>query len=51
MFIGKTLTRGGGAGGHKVIGARAAELAEDSLRDVVSNSDIVFLVAGLGGGT
>jgi cell division protein FtsZ len=51
MFIGKTITRGGGAGGHKAVGQRAAELAEDSLRDVVSNSDIVFLVAGLGGGT
>ena len=51
MFIGKTLTRGSGAGGHKVIGQRAAELAEDSLRDVIRNSDIVFLVAGLGGGT
>ncbi len=51
MFIGKTITRGDGAGGHKVIGQKAAELAADSLRDVVGNSDIVFLVAGLGGGT
>jgi cell division protein FtsZ len=51
MFIGKTITRGGGAGGHKEIGQKAAELAADSLRDVIGNSDIVFLVAGLGGGT
>ncbi|UCE73062.1 MAG: hypothetical protein JSV56_08455 [Methanomassiliicoccales archaeon] len=51
MFIGKTITRSRGAGGDKEIGKQAAELAEDSLRDAVKNSDIVFLVAGLGGGT
>jgi cell division protein FtsZ len=51
MFIGKTITRGRGAGGHKEIGSQAAELAADSLSDMVKDSDIVFLVAGLGGGT
>jgi cell division protein FtsZ len=51
MFIGKTITRSRGAGGDIKIGKQAAELAEDSLRDAVKNSDIVFLVAGLGGGT
>jgi cell division protein FtsZ len=51
VFIGKTITRGRGAGGHKEIGERAAEIAEDILKDIVNNSDIVFLVAGLGGGT
>ncbi len=51
VFIGKTITRGKGAGGHREIGERAAEIAEDILRGIVKNSDIVFLVAGLGGGT
>lgn len=51
VFIGKTITRGRGAGGHREIGEQAAELAEDSLSELVENSDIVFLVAGLGGGT
>ena len=51
VFIGKTITQGRGAGGHREIGEHAAELAEDSLNEIVENSDIVFLVAGLGGGT
>lgn len=51
VFIGKTLTRGKGAGGHKEIGEQAAEMAEESLTEIVKDSDIVFLVAGLGGGT
>ncbi len=51
IFIGKTITRGQGAGGHKEIGSHAAELALDSLSEMVKGSDIVFLVAGLGGGT
>lgn len=51
MFIGKTITRGRGSGGHKEIGSQAAELAADSLSEMVKDSDIVFLIAGLGGGT
>jgi cell division protein FtsZ len=51
IYIGKTITRGDGAGGHAEIGQQAAKLAVDSLRDVLRGSDIVFLVAGLGGGT
>lgn len=51
VFIGKTITRGKGAGGHKDIGEEAAELAKDSLKEIIKSSDIVFLIAGLGGGT
>jgi cell division GTPase FtsZ len=51
MYIGKTITRGRGSGGHKEIGSQAAELAADSLSEMVKDSDIVFLIAGLGGGT
>ncbi len=51
VFIGKTLTRGKGAGGHKEIGEQAAVMAEESLTEIVKDSDIVFLVTGLGGGT
>jgi cell division protein FtsZ len=51
IYIGKTITQGRGAGGHKEIGEQAAQLAKESLTEIVENSDIVFLVAGLGGGT
>jgi len=51
IFIGKTITRGRGAGGQKEVGERAAELATESLTEIFKDSDIVFLVAGLGGGT
>ncbi len=51
MYIGKTITRGKGAGGHSKIGSQAAKLASDSLTEMVKDSDIVFLIAGLGGGT
>jgi cell division GTPase FtsZ len=51
IFIGKTITMGRGSGGNMEVGCHAAELAKDSLREILKNSDIVFLVAGLGGGT
>jgi cell division protein FtsZ len=51
VLIGKTITRGRGAQGQKEIGRESAELAKNYLKDIVRDSDIVFLVAGLGGGT
>ncbi len=49
--IGKTLTRGLGAGMNPEIGSRAAEENQNEIRDVLSGADMVFLTCGLGGGT
>jgi cell division protein FtsZ len=49
--IGDKLTRGLGAGGNPEIGAKAAEESIDEIRDVVRGADMVFITAGLGGGT
>jgi len=48
--LGPKLTRGLGGGDHHV-GAKAAEENRDELRDIVGGADMVFLTAGMGGGT
>jgi cell division protein FtsZ len=49
--LGPKLTKGLGAGGDHHIGHKAAEETRDELREVVSGSDMVFVTAGMGGGT
>ncbi len=49
--IGKMLTRGLGAGADPDIGRRAAIESEDEIRELLSDSDMVFITAGMGGGT
>src|SRR5690606_18902682 len=49
--LGGRATRGLGAGGDPGVGLRAAEESEDELRQVVQGSDMVFVTAGMGGGT
>ncbi|HEX6506910.1 MAG TPA: cell division protein FtsZ [Chloroflexota bacterium] len=49
--IGDRLTRGLGAGGDPRVGERAAENATEALADAMAGADMVFLTAGLGGGT
>ena len=49
--LGPKLTRGLGAGGDHIIGAKAAEENRDELREIVTGADMVFLTAGMGGGT
>ncbi len=49
--IGDKITRGLGAGGDATIGARAAEEDRDRIADALADSDMVFITAGLGGGT
>lgn len=49
--IGETLTRGLGAGGDPEIGREAAEESTQKLQDVLGDADMVFLTAGMGGGT
>ena len=51
MQIGKLLTRGLGAGADPDIGRRAAIESEDDLRELLSDTDMVFITAGMGGGT
>ena len=49
--IGKMLTRGLGAGADPDIGRRAAIESEDELRELLADTDMVFITAGMGGGT
>ncbi len=49
--IGDKLTKGLGAGGRPEIGARAAEESADQLAELMRGTDMVFITAGMGGGT
>jgi cell division protein FtsZ len=51
ILIGKSVTRGLGAGGYPEIGAKAAEVSRSALEEVLSHVDMLFLSAGMGGGT
>lgn len=51
ILIGESITRGLGAGGDPVVGRRSAELARGTLSEVLDGSDLVFVTAGMGGGT
>jgi len=49
--LGPRLTRGLGSGGDPAIGRAAAEESQKQLEEVLSGADMVFLTAGMGGGT
>ena len=49
--IGENLTKGLGSGGDPEIGREAAEESSQKLQDVLQDADMVFLTAGMGGGT
>ena len=49
--LGVNLTRGLGAGGNPEIGKSAAEESKNEIRRVLEGSDMVFITAGMGGGT
>src|SRR5438067_9755106 len=51
IHIGEKLTRGLGAGGNPNTGEKAAEESADQIADLVRNADMVFIAAGMGGGT
>ena len=51
IFIGKSLTRGLGAGGYPEIGKNAALESKNEIREIIKESDLVFVTCGLGGGT
>lgn len=51
ILIGKNLTKGLGAGGYPDMGKKAAELAKSTLEEQLKDADLVFITAGMGGGT
>jgi cell division protein FtsZ len=51
LQLGQTLTRGLGAGGNPSIGQKAAEESRAELQEALQGSDLVFIAAGMGGGT
>lgn len=51
IHIGKTVTRGLGAGMDPELGRKAAEESQDELHDALKGADMVFITCGLGGGT
>lgn len=51
VLIGKSVTRGLGAGGYPEIGAKAAEVSKNELVQLLDGVDMLFISAGMGGGT
>ncbi len=49
--IGENLTRGLGSGGNPEIGKKAAEESQEKIKEMLEGTDMVFLTAGMGGGT
>ena len=51
ISLGAKLTHGLGSGGDQNIGRKAAEESHDEIQQAISGADMIFLAAGLGGGT
>jgi cell division protein FtsZ len=51
LQIGQKITRGLGAGGNPAIGQKAAEESRDEIAQALEGADLVFITAGMGGGT
>ncbi len=51
LQIGDNLTRGLGAGGNPEVGAQAAEESREKIKEYLMDSDMIFITAGMGGGT
>lgn len=51
LQIGKELTKGLGAGADSDVGRRAAEESKDAVSKLIGGADMVFITAGMGGGT
>jgi cell division protein FtsZ len=49
--LGETVTKGLGAGANPEIGRRAAQENEEIIQDYLAGSDMIFITAGMGGGT
>ena len=51
LVIGEKITKGFGAGANPSIGARAAEESIDEIKAILSGAEMIFITAGMGGGT
>ena len=51
ILIGKELTKGLGAGGYPDVGRKAAEESKNEIKEALKSVDMVFVTAGMGGGT
>ena len=51
IAIGTKLTKGLGAGGNPEIGKKAAEESSEEIKKILAGADMVFITAGMGGGT
>ena len=51
LVIGDKITRGKGAGANPEVGKRSAEESIDAIKEVLDGADMVFVTAGMGGGT
>lgn len=51
LLIGEKITRGFGAGMDPSIGQKSAEESYEQIKDIIKDSNIVFIATGLGGGT
>ncbi len=51
ILLGREITRGLGAGGYPEMGRKAADLSRDSIKSAIKDANLVFLTAGMGGGT
>jgi cell division protein FtsZ len=51
LQVGQKVTRGLGAGGNPAIGQKAAEESRDEIASALEGADLVFITAGMGGGT
>ncbi len=51
LHIGKSITRGLGAGMNPELGMQAAEESQNEIRDALKDADMVFVTCGMGGGT
>ena len=51
IILGRELTRGLGAGANPDVGQKSAQESRDEIRAMLDGADMVFLAAGMGGGT
>lgn len=51
LVLGENITSGLGAGGDPEVGRQAAEASADQIREIVQGANMVFIAAGMGGGT
>lgn len=51
IHIGRTVTRGLGAGMNPELGKRSAEESQNEIREALKDTDMIFITCGLGGGT